>query len=951
MHRGLAVTPGVPPPELNAVVNLVQTLALFAAGSTGRLLPAAAAPRVSTARHPMTWLAICQAPWVFMSLVDPALYVRSPWLRVVDAAGAVLYRFMLAELCARLAALGDDRHPVPRRGWLYGGAAVMSAIDLAIGLPIAPALRDTGYLVDLAFSALLWGLALRALVMAPPSMRPSWEDRATFGIGIVLRVVGFLSLGIARAEGGVALLVSVSDLAIALPFVPRRLHGMVRGAVVVIAAVAIAWVGALGAAALVTLGPGSDPWGTRLGNAVWLAVLALVWGGCAEATWRTGQHTDEPGTPWTLLLLATSGQAIGLWLDVVIWTLPPELFYEPKLVPLFLVRGWFGLAPIAMGCHLVRLLTRVETPPSRRWLTVNYGVPASVFIVGELGAGVAAVDQMRIMQLSLAAGFIYAVVAVVFILRGILMMRRESGWRDVQAVARGGGVGLVDLSLFGLAALTLLAAGYVANHSGPRDFGRPPLTTILLGVVLGTTVVMPVALRALGQIVRTLIGAGTAIGLGLVATVVLRAVVPPLQANALPRLATAVCVAVLAGLLIPLHRWLRRWLEDLVIRNVRSRRDVLAGALARVSPETGVDTCCGVAVREAATVFRTAGIRLLGGECFATEALDLGPVSQAWTSEAASITTRAQALVGTYELRILAPEVQRALASAGITAVVSIRSPDRDWGQFFVGMHLLDSAFLDEGRATMLGFASQLALLLDAAALVARVRDAERTLAHAEKLAAVGEAAARIAHDVRNPITAARSMAQQLADEPDDPYRDEHRLVVAELSRVERHVASLLRFSRRDEPAHAPVDLAHVVHRALAPLVGSLADGGVALTVDVPEGIVVRGDADALRDAIGNLMDNARDALKTTSAPCLAVTVERPNGLVRLHVRDNGPGVSPEALPRLFEPFFSSKPAGTGLGLAIAKRTVEAHGGAIRADRPAEGGFEVVVELPYDGAR
>ena len=141
-----------------------------------------------------------------------------------------------------------------------------------------------------------------------------------------------------------------------------------------------------------------------------------------------------------------------------------------------------------------------------------------------------------------------------------------------------------------------------------------------------------------------------------------------------------------------------------------------------------------------------------------------------------------------------------------------------------------------------------MALRLDAADLVTRVQAVERSLAHAEKLTAVGEAAARIAHDVRNPITAARSLAQQLVTEADDPFREEHTMMLSELERVEHHVAALLRFSRRDEPNLVRVDVAEVVRRALAPLLSRLAADTVTVTLEAPDRLAIVADAEALHN-------------------------------------------------------------------------------------------------------
>jgi signal transduction histidine kinase len=101
-----------------------------------------------------------------------------------------------------------------------------------------------------------------------------------------------------------------------------------------------------------------------------------------------------------------------------------------------------------------------------------------------------------------------------------------------------------------------------------------------------------------------------------------------------------------------------------------------------------------------------------------------------------------------------------------------------------------------------------------------------------------------------------------------------------------------------------------------------------------------------------NLIENAIDALATAEGDRrLGVAVGSVNGSATLDVTDSGPGIPPDALPHLFEPFFSRKPTGTGLGLAIVKRTVDAHGGRIEIGSSANAGTRVQVELPLGGTR
>jgi signal transduction histidine kinase len=243
--------------------------------------------------------------------------------------------------------------------------------------------------------------------------------------------------------------------------------------------------------------------------------------------------------------------------------------------------------------------------------------------------------------------------------------------------------------------------------------------------------------------------------------------------------------------------------------------------------------------------------------------------------------------------------------------------------------------------------AGQLALLLDGTALLERVVAVERSLAQAEKLAAIGETAARIAHDIRNPVTAARSLAQQLAREPAAPFREELGVILEELDRVERQVATLLRFARREEFRFEPLDLGALARTTLESLRPRLEAASVSLELDAAAGVVARVDGEKMRQVLMNLIENALDALRAAAGPRrLMVAVTGADGTARLHVSDTGPGVPPEALPRLFEPFFSLKTTGTGLGLAIAKRTVDAHGGRITAASPPGIGLQIHVEVP-----
>jgi signal transduction histidine kinase len=217
--------------------------------------------------------------------------------------------------------------------------------------------------------------------------------------------------------------------------------------------------------------------------------------------------------------------------------------------------------------------------------------------------------------------------------------------------------------------------------------------------------------------------------------------------------------------------------------------------------------------------------------------------------------------------------------------------------------------------------------------------------AHADKLAALGEAAARIAHEIRNPLTAARSLVQQAQSA--DGVAELADPALEELDRIGRLVSDLLAFARRDEPpVRQPLPLAAVCQQAVKQVTPLAAAAGVEVSQATGDA-VVSGDHTRLVQVVANLCRNAIEALAEQGAPRrVDVSCRALNGHGVIEVRDNGPGVAVHDRQRLFEPFATTKSAGTGLGLPIARRIVEAPGGRLSVE--SEPGVATVfrVELP-----
>jgi two-component system, sporulation sensor kinase A len=236
----------------------------------------------------------------------------------------------------------------------------------------------------------------------------------------------------------------------------------------------------------------------------------------------------------------------------------------------------------------------------------------------------------------------------------------------------------------------------------------------------------------------------------------------------------------------------------------------------------------------------------------------------------------------------------------------------------------------------------------------------EKEVLRTEKQASLDELTASFAHEIRNPIAAARSLVQQMGEDPTSAENVEYaRVAMDELARVERSVSHLLKFAKEEDYRFENVNLASVVDGALQQMRAKLEANAVTVSRSYLNGPVVRADAEKLRQVFSNIVDNAIDAMtdvKSDRRIELAIQAlsnqsgRAGMGMVRL--RDNGCGIPDDRIARIFNPFYSSKPNGTGLGLGIAKKVLDAHRGTIEVSSHSGEGTEFRVSIPLaDAAR
>jgi two-component system sensor kinase FixL len=230
-------------------------------------------------------------------------------------------------------------------------------------------------------------------------------------------------------------------------------------------------------------------------------------------------------------------------------------------------------------------------------------------------------------------------------------------------------------------------------------------------------------------------------------------------------------------------------------------------------------------------------------------------------------------------------------------------------------------------------------------------KDMQAKLSQAERLAAVGELAAGVAHEINNPVNTVINCAQLVLD-GDDPIEN-CKTIGTEGARIAEIVGELLQFSRDDRSRPQPTSIPEVVHRTLRLIGENLKRHGISLELSVPTDLPsVHARPQQLQQVLLNLLINAKDALVAGRADERRIDLRAETGpespSVLLAVRDNGPGVPPELGNRIFEPFVTTKRSrgGTGLGLPISRTIIESYGGTLQM-RSTPGEFaEFRIELP-----
>lgn len=226
------------------------------------------------------------------------------------------------------------------------------------------------------------------------------------------------------------------------------------------------------------------------------------------------------------------------------------------------------------------------------------------------------------------------------------------------------------------------------------------------------------------------------------------------------------------------------------------------------------------------------------------------------------------------------------------------------------------------------------------------IRRQHDRLIEAETMAAVGELTSSMAHNIRNPLASIRSSAELSIDLKGADHEEQAHDIIKAVDRIEAWIRELLRFTRTDAHARAPVDIGTVMAAAFEEQTQAFEHRGITGSFSsAAAGTRVSGDAAVLAQVLHSVISNAIDA--TPAGGRVTGTIQRTDeGRIDVSITDTGHGIAPENLEAVFRPFFTTKKEGLGLGLSLVRRSVERMGGRIRIRSTPGAGTTVSLELP-----
>jgi len=390
----------------------------------------------------------------------------------------------------------------------------------------------------------------------------------------------------------------------------------------------------------------------------------------------------------------------------------------------------------------------------------------------------------------------------------------------------------------------------------------------------------------------------------------------------------AILILALTLLAAPLRGWLERSFRSLFQRETALYRDVVA----RVSGSVGQ--------------YRSLGDLLNAIESQTANALSLGRVKIGLSGSDKSNLIGSDTLPRNSQTNTTL-EDDPELRALGFSLAYPLARENQNLGWLMIDAP--PNALTPDVRAVLEVLAGQIAVAIEDYRLVEENIRLERKLAEGERLAALGQMAATVAHEVKNPLSAIKSIAQVMKE--DDALSEQHArdlsLIVGETDRLSKSVTQLLSFARNQPPAAAPADAAELARNVAALFRADADERNISLQCHVVATGELNGvQTAAVRDALSNLVLNALQATPVRGE--VRIESALADQAITFSVSDTGPGISNELQAKIWEPFFTTRQRGTGLGLAIVRKRMQEAGGSARLVPSGNGGgarFELIIPV------
>jgi two-component system sensor histidine kinase AtoS len=289
---------------------------------------------------------------------------------------------------------------------------------------------------------------------------------------------------------------------------------------------------------------------------------------------------------------------------------------------------------------------------------------------------------------------------------------------------------------------------------------------------------------------------------------------------------------------------------------------------------------------------------------------------------------------------------------ATISTITAISSLGKNWFQLsqmtfheaevfpFIALYYLVAITVDWFREHIEKLERQLA----------EIEELHERTRQMEKLALAGQIALGIAHEIRNPITVVHGYLQVLAQKQPE-LEESYGLMLDELMRANQIISDFLSFSRPRQLQKVPLQLNQVLESSVSLIAGKAVRSNIAIKTDLAYDLpILLLDHSQMMQVFLNLFNNAIQAMPAGGTLAVSTEFAPEQNVVRIKIKDDGSGITPEVLQQIFDPFFTTKDQGTGLGLSITQTIVAAHGGQIEAESKVNEGTQFTITLPLPAA-